>query len=252
MRRCIRSLVVLVVVTAGAPPTTSAGGTTGQRSLAEQLRYGPGQSNHPVGVEPSEGITIPEGWPLDEDGTINCRTCHEQLPSLEGATDTHLRDFDAESGNTRDFCAKCHTAGDQRSAAAMHWMAVPAAHLSDDNIVSPSSGSSRMLDQHTRQCMGCHDGVSASDADNPTPWNRGRGYAGDRRRNHPVGVSYPTHTPRDYSVKFRPAALLPPEVQLPDGKVSCVSCHNLYSQGRSLLTVSNERSALCFTCHDLK
>lgn len=75
---------------------------------------------------------------------------------------------------------------------------------------------------------------------------------GDKRRNHPIGIRYQDLSrPKDLS-PLRPASLLPREVALPDGKVGCVSCHNLYAQKRYLLTVPIKGSELCFTCHDMR
>ena len=84
---------------------------------------------------------------------------------------------------------------------------------------------------------------------NATPWNPGGGYDGTQTGNHPVGVRYPLGAGRDSGVSFRPAGLLPEQVRLPGGVVSCVSCHDLYAPERHLLTVSLDGSALCFTCH---
>ena len=251
VQAAIRLLITAAVV-GGILPVSTAAGPDPQGSPADKLRYGPGVANHPVGVVPSAGIKIPAGWPLNADGTISCLTCHEQLPPLQGARRAYLRDFDDDLMDADDFCMKCHAAGGERSAAAMHWMAVRTAHLMPDaEQLSPSGAGGPGLDAHSRRCMACHDGVSASDADNTTPWNRGRGYLGDKQRNHPVGVRYPSRPPRDFAVRFRPVALLPRNVCLPGGRVSCISCHDIYAESRSLLTVPIERSALCLTCHDL-
>ena len=230
--------------------TAGAGITDERSSWVGKLRYGPGVSNHPVQVVPSAAIRVPDGWPVDVDGSITCRTCHEELPSLDGGADARLRDFDAQRAEPSEFCTKCHTQGAGNGAAAIHWQAVGVAHVKADDVSSGSRG--RALDRQTTQCLGCHDGVNAVESRNPTPWNRGRGYAGDGQRNHPVGVEYPDRTPRGSSVPFRPVSLLPEQVVLPEGKVGCVSCHDLYSEKKHLLTVTIEGSELCFTCHDLK
>ena len=188
-------------------PVSAAGGRGGQRSVAEELLHGPGVTNHPVGVPPSAAVNIPPDWPLDDDGTVTCLTCHERIGPSQGATRAYLRDFAEGLEDPTDFCTKCHVASAARTAAAVHWMAVPRAHIMAE--ATRGKPSRRSLDAHSRRCMGCHDGVSASDAGNSTPWNRGRGFVGARERNHPVGVPYPTRTPRNFSVRFRPAALLP-------------------------------------------
>ncbi|MFH0980424.1 MAG: cytochrome c3 family protein [Planctomycetota bacterium] len=228
---------------------SATGGRAAQRSLADKLRSGPGATNHPVGVRPSGMVRVPDGWPVADDGSITCLTCHRQLPPLEGAAQAYLRDFFEEDAEPLEFCRKCHSDDTGRSAAALHWLAVGEAHVDDEATGSRRSGGP--LDPESRRCMGCHDGVNAVEAQNTTGGGRGVGDLGDRSRNHPVGVRYPEHTTRNRTVPLRPMSLLPNEIRLPDGKVSCVSCHDLYATDRDRLTVPIERSALCFSCHEM-
>ena len=135
----------------------------------------------------------------------------------------------------------------------MHWLAIGAAHVGVGHAgPGPDRAAAPGLDGQTRQCLGCHDGVSAGESLNRTPWERRHGFHEDKRQNHPVGVRYPNRTPKNFSVPFRPASGLPARVRLPEGRVSCVSCHDLYAGDEHLLTVPNKGSELCFTCHDLK
>ncbi|MCP4250995.1 MAG: hypothetical protein GY778_28490 [bacterium] len=235
-------LVVVLPVIAGAAWPDS------RRSLADKLRYGPGVTNHPVHVVPSAAIDVPADWPLEAEGTIGCLTCHTQLPPFGSVEQPFLRGS-ADGLPGRAFCATCHTSDSTRSAQSQHWTAMSSAHTR--NRTETNRGHSGMLDAESRQCMACHDGVGASDAKNSTPWNRGPGHLGDRKRNHPVGVDYPSHGNRKSSTPLRPATMLPEEVRLPGGQVSCVSCHDLYARDPARLTVPIERSALCFTCHEM-
>lgn len=243
------ALVVAIALSVGA----TAGARDGQRELSAALRRGPGVSNHPVGVVPSARMRVPEGWPLDADGSITCITCHTAVPSLIGRPHPRLRDFDESTSEPTEFCMRCHALGDEPSAATMHWLALGRAHVMDEQkreVRSCSAG--RGLDRQTKECLGCHDGVSARESRNPTPWNRGRGYTGVKQREHPVGVRYPSRPRKGRGVPFRPASLLPKHVPLPEGKVGCVSCHDLYADSERLLTVPISGSRLCLTCHDLK
>lgn len=245
--------VAFPVLISGALATVStAGGQTAHhRDLADKLRNGPGASNHPVHVVPSAAVRIPEEWPLGMDGSITCVTCHSALPSLSGdGADPLLRDFEPAREAPIEFCMKCHTQSDSRSASGVHWMAVGEAHVPAGRAAQTSSRN--MLDSRTRACLGCHDGVNARESGNTTPWNRGSTYVGDPQRSHPVGVRYPDRTPSDFSVRFIPVGLLPDEIQLPEGQVGCISCHNLYGGTRNLLSVPIEGSELCLTCHDLR
>ncbi len=214
------------------------------------LRSGPGVSNHPVNVRPSEQIHIPKGWPLASDGTVTCLTCHSEVPALDGAGDPHLRTTE-KLADGESFCTACHNDQDRSSATAAHWLAVDVAHVRPDKHMS-SHGAGGRLDDDSAHCLSCHDGVNASEAQNMTTWNRGAGFNGPVSGNHPIGMQYPSRPSRGVESGFRPASLLPREVQLPNGVVGCVSCHNLYGRDKDRLAVPIEGSQLCFTCHDMK
>lgn len=242
-----RTTVVLVL--AGISAICYAGGREEHRGHAGRPIRGPGVSNHPVHVVPSADIEVPEGWPVDTNGSITCLTCHAALPSPREKSGPKLRDFDGHREDPTAFCMKCHTGQDRSSAAAMHWAAVGVAHVMPDSRRDRRSGG--LLDSESRRCLACHDGVNATESQNMTGGNRRGGYIGNRTGNHPVGVRYPKGARRGSGAAMRPASLLPKEVRLPGGMVSCVSCHDLYARERHLLTVPLDGSALCFTCHDM-
>jgi predicted CXXCH cytochrome family protein len=66
--------------------------------------------------------------------------------------------------------------------------------------------------------------------------------------NHPIARNY-TNASRFGG--FRPQAMLSKHILLPNGQISCVSCHLGYSKDHGKLVISNQRSALCMECHDL-
>jgi predicted CXXCH cytochrome family protein len=239
-------MVVLVVAVWPAATALAARGNGG--ILATRLREGPGVSNHPVDVVPSGAVTIPSGWPLGADGAITCSTCHEAIPSLEGATEFHLREFDATTGASRDFCVKCHGDGSAPTAGSMHWMAVGVAHVKRET--GRYKGNYGMPDAESRRCLGCHDGVTAAEHMN-SPLGKGARSVGDRRRSHPVGMEYRDDRLAAVGTRLRPAGLLPRQVRLPGGSVSCVSCHDLYANEPHRLAVPITGSKLCLTCHDM-
>ncbi len=220
-----------------------------KRSLSQKLREGPGLSNHPVGMIPSSAVSIPKHWPLNPDGTVGCMTCHDSLPSLEGGGPVNLRDYSEQ--DTSWFCVKCHSNTGNRGGASMHWMVQGQAHV----IPSKNARSSRMsglLDSESRKCLDCHDGVTASEATNHAGGSSFTASFADKQRNHPIGMLYPRTNVGKSAVRVRPASLLPTAVRLPDGKVSCVSCHDLYAGTTNLLSVPMEGSGLCMTCHDME
>ena len=62
--------------------------------------------------------------------------------------------------------------------------------------------------------------------------------------NHSIGSTY-----RDFSMRrdYRPAGALAAEILLPEGKVSCLSCHKAYTQKHGEPTVARN---LCMQCHN--
>ena len=242
-------LTVGVLLMAALPEPAGGEFNPGNRSLADKLRYGPGLTNHPVHVIPSSGIKVPRDWPLDFDGSITCLTCHYSLPSLEGASEVYLRSVRVGREDRVAFCANCHDGAGRSTAGKMHWMAIGFAHIEDSASRTGLAGG--RLDAESSRCLGCHDGVSAPEAVNATAGAWGGGFSVDPRRDHPIGMPYRPRSGVRGDVPLRAAALLPHAIRLPQGRVSCVSCHNLYAATPKLLSVPIEGSALCMTCHEL-
>ncbi len=112
-----------------------------------------------------------------------------------------------------------------------------------------------MLDPASMECINCHELVSDAV---PTEVCHSGGC------DHPIGVDYLALSSRNRSL-VSPASLNP-EVKLIDNKISCVTCHALFttaeghmalSQKRGLmpeipdpmLSIDNTGSALCSACH---
>ncbi len=209
---------------------------------------GPGIANHPVGVVPSAGVRVPTDWPLDSMGAITCFTCHTEIPAEPTGANPKLRGVNTAAEPGTAFCGTCHEF-DQRDAKSIHWLALGTAHVQSDR--GATRVNTETLGAQTRRCLSCHDGAMASESGNATPWNHFRGGMGDEGRNHPVGIRYERSNRLRRASPLRPASLLPEEVRLPDGKVSCVSCHNLYAGSPYLLAVPTRGSQLCLTCHDM-
>ncbi len=117
-------------------------------------------------------------------------------------------------------------------------------------------------DSVTRECIACHDGRRAVRIDVKTPGSAIE-WEGSHSVNHPIGSSYAEsyyRNPREYVDRSR----LDPAIRLPNGEVSCISCHQLKpDSGMRLaafgpddgctasktLTVSMSRDSLCLACH---
>ncbi len=246
------STITLLGLCIGASPTPHEADDAMERDLVTKLRHGPGVSNHPVGVKPSAAIHIPKGWPLSFDGSITCTTCHEQLPSLVGGSTPFLRQSADSKTKDQSFCANCHSDRAKGVGPKTHWRALRFAHEKPGG--SKDRSRAGLLDSASAMCLGCHDGVSAMDAGNKSGGHALMFGLGDRRGSHPIGVHYRAsnkRAPGKGTAALKPASLLPREVRLPQGVVSCVSCHDVYNGKPALLTVTTDGSKLCLTCHDM-
>lgn len=93
-------------------------------------------------------------------------------------------------------------------------------------------------------CLACHDGTMARNA---FP-GRAPGAGDSQGGNHPVLVSY------EQAYRRNPAALvaataLDPKLQLVDGKVQCVTCHQLTPAQRWVVVSLPGQRDLCLGCH---
>nr|MBF0223655.1 cytochrome C [Desulfobulbaceae bacterium] len=69
----------------------------------------------------------------------------------------------------------------------------------------------------------------------------------DLERSHPVNMAYP---PAGKDKLFNSAAFIREKgLELTDGKMICLSCHNLRRGLAKHLAVTNSGSQLCLTCH---
>ena len=243
-RYWVTSLAMAIVLPAWslAGSDHSAGATTSAH------RHGPGILNHPVHVIPSSNVHVPAGWPLSPRGEITCSTCHKQWPGSERAGNAYLRGADQPEGSTGLFCANCHDVGRSDEVGGMHWRALRVAHIMPERRAG--GGRSAGLDKASRLCLQCHDGINASEVAHTIMNGRGSAW-GSNELSHPVGVAYPTGSARGRDSAYKPRTALPRTVRLPQGAVSCVSCHDLYSVSDDRLTVPIEGSRLCLTCHDM-
>jgi predicted CXXCH cytochrome family protein len=104
--------------------------------------------------------------------------------------------------------------------------------------------------------LSCHDGVTAPDvysSSHSTTWigQLGSSQLGSGPlSSHPIGNQYPLANSKYHGIAGVQAD---GRVKLPGGRVQCTSCHDPHNTERhpSMLVKSNNRSALCLSCHRL-
>ena len=204
--------------------------TTSQEALCGQCHRGALELSHPSGFRPNR--KLPATYPLDWKGDMTCSSCHN---IHEGKTGL-LR------GNKigKQLCLSCH---DNNFFVQMADKGISLQRLGHLSV--KVSKLKRVLDAYSIQCLDCH--MSSGDAPRVTVDEAGvlRHSGGV---NHPIGTNYEQAS---RSGLYKSFAQLRHGITLPEGRVSCVSCHVGYSKKHGALVMSNDRSALCLECHDL-
>ena len=108
------------------------------------------------------------------------------------------------------------------------------------------------MDAFSKDCLSCHDGGTAQDVDfnysNRPSQARQKKYTGGK--DHPNGMDYMGYVASGRG-KFKPVPMNGVTMKFFDGKVGCLTCHNPLNPEKDHLVMSNVRSALCLTCHNL-
>lgn len=189
--------------------------------------------SHPTGFEPKR--QIPEIFPLDWKGELTCSSCHDIHGESPGLMRTALRG--------RGYCLSCHEEEFFEKMADLGIALVSSGHLVSS---SPDNSIFEDIDSFSLECLECHG--EQTDQLFVSINSMGIINHSGQKADHPIG--------RDYRQAMRSGGYhsieqLPEYILVPEGKVSCVSCHEGYSQVHGKLVESNARSQLCLRCHDI-
>lgn len=205
--------------------------TSSQEVLCGKCHPAANQVSHPSGFQPK--ATPPQMYPLDWKGDLTCSTCHDIHSSSHGL----MRG--ARAG--KELCFACHDVDFFRK------MRDGGASLMAGHLTKGVDSKAPTLDAYSRKCMECHDQSATPRLATSIDRNGVMRHA-SQSANHPIGMSY------QKAVSFggyRPRSTVERKLLLPDGKVSCVSCHSGYQKEHGKLVVTKAQSALCYECHDL-
>jgi predicted CXXCH cytochrome family protein len=118
-------------------------------------------------------------------------------------------------------------------------------------------GLGQVLDRFTLGCIGCHDGASASNIDvvvRNDQWSRqDRSVSADlwlQQKSHPIGMQYYNYLTSGATPGRYKQIQGNDRLRLVGGRVGCLTCHDPLSREPKLLSISDNRSALCLSCHN--
>ncbi len=184
---------------------------------------------HPTDLIPK--MPLP-GDMLLVNGKFTCVSCHDVHKKS-----TFSRYYLRRNISGKPFCLICHDVDSKGH------LFVGATHTGQFQVEDNRS----RLDAVTLLCIECHDDRvdSISSETGAGSWNHFSG-----RLNHPIGVSY-QEAYRKKPKTFVAPMIVPEGITLFDGKIGCGTCHNRYSPHNQMLVMSNVRSKLCFSCHNM-
>lgn len=203
-----------------------------------------------------------------------------------------LRTYRDSSGaltNVNEICAPCHAVHNgnmaveegrflwNHSLSTQNFTLYSTAH--PDTRYGTSSSANPVLDDGSKMCLSCHDGVVSLDAyggamGTNRPMQGSAAIGKDNLTNdHPIGIGYPGATmtagvvtwvaksgyfdPTTDLFKKGPTAVYAGGaavklVEIEGGRagLSCITCHTPHSNQFNYLRMSNAGSALCLQCHD--
>lgn len=201
--------------------------------LCQQCHGGAVEASHPSGLRPS--MIVPEVFPLDWKGDLTCSSCH----SIHGLEHGRLRvDVRGEA-----FCTQCHDISFFERMADGGGSLMISGHLDAD-----TAPDSQLSDTYSIQCMSCHGDKAEATGGYVTIDPSSVARHGSGSINHPVGVDYAQASAYG---GYHPVDQLAPEIVLPGGQVSCISCHESYSDQHGSVVLPQRGSSLCLQCHDL-
>ncbi len=192
------------------------------------------QKSHPVKFKPNRDIPLKAH--LDKNGFLTCATCHDIHKENKTSNKAELSGFLWGHMSGRAFCELCHNK-ETLYAGWKHQTALPYAH-SYGKLLQENNG--RVLDSLSVECLSCHDGTISQAPQVQVTQGIWQHQIGE---SHPIGIEYPR------SEDFVAPESLPEGVQLFEGKIGCLTCHEMFSQENNKLSMNNTRSRLCLACH---
>ena len=211
-------------------------------------------SGHKINKKPPSHMKIPEIFPLDEKGRMQCSTCHT-AHGVQGGPDSGETIFMRTSNKNSAMCRMCHPPADGGMASGNH-----PAGIMKRKVPAKLVSLGAMTDQEKNEifCQTCHvahgspyESFLIEAAGNSTlclDCHEDKnifGPEGERRPFHVINVPpQKAKIPAEFINKGAKTGY--------QGSITCLTCHKVHmnkTQEPSLLIMGNEKSSLCLACH---
>ena len=220
-------------------------------------------SRHKTGVKPSPNVSVPEEYPLDKDGNMQCATCHSAhgVNTKPGMADTI---FLREPNINSRMCKRCHRNKKGGPKMGNHPIDVNLKEV-PDNIINNGG---KLGSNNTVICQTCHM-PHGSTNNHFLVIPNSEGSLTHSQLCETCHTKKPALAQEDSKRKFSHPVDVPliKEAKLPekwengkkpylsfDGRINCITCHTPHNgtKDNHLLQSTNEKGALCVTCHTSK
>lgn len=205
---------------AGEPPPLRAS----QEQICGACHRGAIEASHLTGFSPRRAL--PAGFPTGPSGKMTCSTCHDFHGNSRGLV------RDARSG--KEFCLACH------HAVFFAAMADHGVSITRSGHLNAGTGGIFKADPYSFKCVTCHAGKLATHKD------KGHTRRFTNAASHPVGTRYADAM--RYG-GYRNIETLNDDIILPNGRLSCVSCHRPYTARHG--APPRTQGSICTECHNL-
>lgn len=201
-----------------------------QEKLCSQCHEKSLKVSHPSGLIPSH--KLPDTFPLDWKNEMTCSTCHNVHTTGQNSLRGGI------SG--KQLCLSCH------EMSFFNTMADSGISIQESVHKGRVNNDFSSVDSYSLECMSCH--ANQGDINTISINSRGIVKHSSGAVNHPVGMRYIDANSKGSYVDIN---RLSKSVILPDGKVSCVSCHKGYSKKHGEMISVKSKTALCLECHNM-
>ncbi len=211
-------------------------------------------SGHKVNTPPPQDMKIPEIFPLDENGRMQCSTCHT-AHGVQGGPDSEETIFMRTSNKDSAMCRMCHSKADGGIDAGNHPVGAMQQRI-PGKLISLGAVTGRKKNQII--CETCHT-AHGSRVESFLIEGAGNSVLcldchRDKNIFAPDGTRKPFHV-----INVAPETASIPERLLRNGSslgykgtITCLTCHKVHNnkaETQFLLVMRNRKSSLCLSCH---